>query len=89
MVERLNLNTDFVDGAACDRQEGLVNGPLKNEKSRQILAKSRNLAQPTNGSQILCLSVTYIWPIFPKGNRPMSRPQKSTPGPNRDSKAPS
>ena len=32
---------------------------------------------------------TIIWPIFPKGNRPMSRPQKSTPGPNRDSKVPS
>ena len=29
---------------------------------------------------------TIIWPIFPKGNRPMSRPQKSTPAPNRDSK---
>ena len=29
---------------------------------------------------------TMIWPIFPNGNRPMSRPQKSTPGPNRDSK---
>ena len=32
---------------------------------------------------------TIIWPIFPKVNRPMSRPQKSTPGPNRDSKVPS
>ena len=32
---------------------------------------------------------TIIWTIFPKGNRPMSRPQKSTPGPNRDSKVPS
>ena len=32
---------------------------------------------------------TIIWPIFPKNNRPMSRPQKSTPGPNRDSKVPS
>ena len=30
---------------------GVVNGPLKNEKSWQILPKSRNLAQPTNGSQ--------------------------------------
>ena len=28
----------------------LVNSPLKNEKSRQILPKSRNLAQPTYGS---------------------------------------
>ena len=32
---------------------------------------------------------TIIWPIFPKGNRPLSRPQKSTHGPNRDSKVPS
>ena len=32
---------------------------------------------------------TIIWPSFSKGNRPMSRPQKSTPGPNRDSKVPS
>ena len=32
---------------------------------------------------------TIIWPIFPKDNRPMSRPHKSTPGPNRDSKVPS
>ena len=32
---------------------------------------------------------TIIWPIFPKGNRPMTRPQKSTPGPNRASKVPS
>ena len=31
----------------------VVNGPLKNEKSQQILLKSRNLAQPTNGSQSL------------------------------------
>ena len=30
-----------------------MNGPLKNEKSRQILPKSQNLAQPTNGSQSL------------------------------------
>ena len=29
----------------------VVNSPLKNEKSRQILLKSRNLAQPTNGSR--------------------------------------
>ena len=32
---------------------------------------------------------TIIWPILRKGNRSMSRPQKSTPGPNRDSKVPS
>ena len=30
-----------------------MNGPLKNEKFRQILPKSRNLTQPTNGSQSL------------------------------------
>ena len=30
-----------------------MSGPLKNEKSRQILPKSRNLAQPTIGSRIL------------------------------------
>ena len=32
---------------------------------------------------------TIILLIFPKGNRPMSRPQQSTPGPNRHSKVPS
>ena len=32
---------------------------------------------------------TIIWLIFPKGNRSMSRPQKSSPGSNRDSKVPS
>ena len=32
---------------------------------------------------------TLIWPIFPKGNRPMIRPQNLTTGPNRDSKEPS
>ena len=32
---------------------------------------------------------TIIWLIFPKGNRPMSRPQQSAPGPNRHSKVPS
>ena len=31
---------------------GVVNGPLKNEKTRQILPKSRNLAQPTNGPNV-------------------------------------
>ena len=39
----------------------MVNGPLKNEKSLQILPKSQSLAQPSNGSresQILCLLVT-------------------------------
>ena len=29
--------------------EGVVNGPLKNENSLQILPKSRNLTQPSNG----------------------------------------
>ena len=29
---------------------GVVNGPLINEKSRQILPKSWNLTQPSNGS---------------------------------------
>ena len=29
------------------------NGPLQNEKSQQILPKSRNLAQPSNGSRSL------------------------------------
>ena len=32
---------------------GVVNGPLKNEKSWQNLPKSRNFAQPTNGSRSL------------------------------------
>ena len=31
---------------------------------------------------------TIIWPIFPKGNRPMSRPQKSTSCPNREKLSP-
>ena len=40
---------------------GVVNGPLKNEKSRQILPKSWNLAQPTNGSwSVRFLSIGYI-----------------------------
>ena len=40
----------------------VVNGPLKNEKSWQILFKSRNLTQPTNGSQSLrfCVSLTHL-----------------------------
>ena len=39
-----------------------MNGPLKNEKSRQILLKSRNLAQPTIGSRILrfCVCRSHI-----------------------------
>ena len=46
-----------------------MNGPLKNEKSRQILPKSRNLTQPTNGSRSLrfcvcrphiCLSIKSL-----------------------------
>ena len=43
-------------------QERVVNGPLKNEKSRQILPKSRNLAQPNNGSQSLrfCVCRSHI-----------------------------
>ena len=32
---------------------GVVNGPLKNKKSRQTLLKSRNLAQPSYGSRSL------------------------------------
>ena len=41
---------------------GVVNGPLKNEKSRQILSKSQNLAQPTNGSRSLrFVSVGHIF----------------------------
>ena len=41
---------------------GVVNGPMKNEKSRQILSKSRNLAQPSNGSRSLrfCICQSYI-----------------------------
>ena len=41
---------------------GVVNGPLKNEKSQQIPPKSRNLAQPTNGSRSLrfCVCQSYI-----------------------------
>ena len=36
-----------------------MNGPLKNDKSRQILPKSRNLAQPTNGSRSLRFCVCW------------------------------
>ena len=41
---------------------GAVNGPLKNEKSRQILPKSQNLAQLTNGSRSLrfCVCRSHI-----------------------------
>ena len=41
---------------------GVVNGPLKNKKSRQILPKSRNLAQPSNGSRSLrfCVCRSHI-----------------------------
>ena len=55
---------------------GVVNGPLKNEKSRQILSKSRNLAQPTNGSRSLrfcvcrshiCFSIKSLVTLFRLG----------------------
>ena len=42
---------------------GVVNGPLKSEKSRQnSIPKSRNLAQPTNGSRSLrfCVCRSHI-----------------------------
>ena len=41
---------------------GVVNGPLKNEKSRQILPKSRNIAQPPKGSRSLrfCVCQSHI-----------------------------
>ena len=40
----------------------VVNGPLKNKKSWQILPKSRNLAQPTNGSRSFrfCICQSHI-----------------------------
>ena len=40
----------------------MVNGPLKNEKSRQILPKSQNLTEPTNGSWSLrfCVCESHI-----------------------------
>ena len=42
--------------------QGMVNGPLKNDKSRQILLKSWNLAQPSNGSRNLrfCVCRSHI-----------------------------
>ena len=48
------------------RERGVVNGPLKNEKSRQILSKSRNLAQPTNGSRSLrfCVCRSRVKVLF-------------------------
>ena len=46
----------------CSRVLGVVNSPMKNEKSRQILPKSRNLAQPSNGSRSFrfCVSRSHI-----------------------------
>ena len=40
----------------------MVNGPLKNEESRQGLPNSRNLAKPTNGSRSLrfCVCRSHI-----------------------------
>ena len=39
-----------------------MNGPLKNEKSQQILPKSRNLAQPTKWvSESQIVSVGHIF----------------------------
>ena len=43
---------------------GVVNGPLKNKKSRQILPKSRNLAQPSNGSRGLRFCVCRSYKCF-------------------------
>ena len=42
---------------------GVVNGPLKNEKSRQILPKSRSITQPSNGSRSLrfCVCWSHIY----------------------------
>ena len=42
--------------------EGVVNGLLKNGKSRQILIKSRNLAQPPKGFRSLrfCVCRSHI-----------------------------
>ena len=42
--------------------QGVVTGPPKNEKSRPMLPKSRNLAQPTNGSRSLrfCVCLSHI-----------------------------
>ena len=34
-----------------------MNGPLENEKSQQILPKSRNLTQPTQGSWSLTVCI--------------------------------
>ena len=41
---------------------GVVNDPLKNEKSQQILPKSRNIAQPPKGSRSLrfCICQSHI-----------------------------
>ena len=46
-------------------ERGVVNGPLKNGKSRQIVPKSRNLTQPTNGSRGLRFCVCRSHICFP------------------------
>ena len=58
-----NTEVNFIRNREMVRDTiGVVNSPLKNEKSRQILPKSRNLAQPTNGSQSLrfCVCRSHI-----------------------------
>ena len=66
--------------------------PLINPATCQLqMAPMTHLKQSSCQRQMAPMTPfdTIIWPIFPKGNRPMSRPQKSTPGLNRDSKVPS
>ena len=58
-----NTEVNFIRNREMVRDTiGVVNSPLKNEKSWQILPKSRNLAQPTNGSQSLrfCVCRSHI-----------------------------
>ena len=45
-----------------------MKGPLKNKKSQQILPKSRNLAQPSNGSRSLRFCVCQSHSMEPQYN---------------------
>ena len=61
----------------------MVNGPPKNE-SRQILSKSQNLAEPTNGSRSLrfcvcrsqiCFSITSLHFFVSGSDLPFATPK--------------
>ena len=57
LSKTLSFQLDIFCRCKVRAKLGVVNGLLKNEKSRQILPKSRNLAQPTNGSRSLTFRI--------------------------------